>query len=120
MSPRLLFSFLLIRELVASWGFRFAYEGLAEVIARTLTATSPRYSTIKELDRKVREMQIPPQALEALCGGPGVDPTFLPLSVFMLASTITSLQNISESISLSGVTAVGANNTFLSPPFPSS
>ncbi|KAH9972300.1 hypothetical protein BGW80DRAFT_382489 [Lactifluus volemus] len=39
------------------WGFRFAYDGMAEIISRTLTATSPRYSTVKELDRKVRELQ---------------------------------------------------------------
>jgi hypothetical protein len=51
------FTLLLIPELVNCWGFRFAYDGMAEIISRTLTATSPRYSTVKELDRKVRELQ---------------------------------------------------------------
>jgi hypothetical protein len=87
-------------ELVSSWGFRFAYEGMAEIIARTLTATSPRYSTVKELDRKVRELQLPPQALEAMCGGPGVDLRSIPLSACMLAHTLANLQNVSELISL--------------------
>jgi hypothetical protein len=94
------FTPLLMPELVNCWGFRFAYDGMAEIIARTLTATSPRYSTIKELDRKVRELQLPPQALEAMCGGPGVDLRSIPLPACMLAHTVANLQNVSELISL--------------------
>ncbi|KAI0248759.1 hypothetical protein BJV78DRAFT_1233220 [Lactifluus subvellereus] len=76
------------------WDFRFAYEGLAEVIARTLSATPLRYSTIKELDRKIHELDFPPQALEALVGGPGVDPRSVPLPASMLAFLVSNLQNV--------------------------
>lgn len=41
------------------WQFRFASECVAEVTARTLTAEAPSYSTIMELDRKVREFPLP-------------------------------------------------------------
>jgi hypothetical protein len=99
---------LLILGSVSCWGFRFAYEGLAEIIARTLTATSPRYSVIKELDRKLREIQLPPQAMEALSGGPGVDPRSLPLSVSMLSHMIANIQNVGESMFPSDVAAAGA------------
>lgn len=110
---------LLILELVHTWDFRFAYEGLAEIIARTLTATPLRYSTIKELDRKIHELGFPPQALEALCGGPGVDPRSLPLPTSMLAFLISNLQDIGELMFPFGVPAARLRNA-LSPPFPSS
>ncbi|KAF8176350.1 fungal-specific transcription factor domain-containing protein [Mycena galopus ATCC 62051] len=42
------------------WAFRFAAECIAEVTARTLTAEAPSYTTIMELDRKVREFPLPP------------------------------------------------------------
>lgn len=45
-----------------SWGFRFAMECVADVAARTLTAETPSYATIMELDRKVREFPIPEDA----------------------------------------------------------
>jgi hypothetical protein len=99
---------------VYTWDFRFAYEGLAEIIARTLTATPLRYSTIKELDRKIHELGFPPQALEALCGGPGVDPRSMPLPTSMLAFLISTLQDISELMFLFGVTAVRAKQCFKS------
>ncbi|KAJ4482356.1 fungal-specific transcription factor domain-containing protein [Lentinula aciculospora] len=41
------------------WQFRFASECLAEVVSRTLTAEAPSYTTIMELDRKVREFPLP-------------------------------------------------------------
>ncbi|KAK7052073.1 Zn(2)-C6 fungal-type domain-containing protein [Favolaschia claudopus] len=41
------------------WQFRFAAECVAEVTSRTLTAEAPSYSTIMELDRKVREFPVP-------------------------------------------------------------
>ncbi|KAI0046045.1 hypothetical protein FA95DRAFT_1520813 [Auriscalpium vulgare] len=74
-----------------TWGFRFAYECVAEVAARTLTATAPRYSEIMDLDRKIREFAIPADALAMLKGGTDVDPTKIPLSgsmtVFVLSHT---------------------------------
>ncbi|KAJ7476655.1 fungal-specific transcription factor domain-containing protein [Mycena latifolia] len=42
------------------WQFRFAAECVADVTARTLTAEAPSYTTIMELDRKVREFPLPP------------------------------------------------------------
>lgn len=41
------------------WQFRFAAECVADVTARTLTAEAPSYTTIIELDRKVREFPLP-------------------------------------------------------------
>ncbi|KAJ3976024.1 hypothetical protein EV361DRAFT_1001583, partial [Lentinula raphanica] len=44
---------------VEIWQFRFASECLAEVVSRTLTAETPTYATIMDLDRKVREFPLP-------------------------------------------------------------
>ncbi|KAF7313921.1 Zn(2)-C6 fungal-type domain-containing protein [Mycena chlorophos] len=45
---------------VEVWNFRFAAECVADVTARTLTADTPSYTTIMELDKKVREFPLPP------------------------------------------------------------
>ncbi|THH16401.1 hypothetical protein EW146_g4238 [Bondarzewia mesenterica] len=66
-----------------SWGFRFAYECVAEVAARTLTVTPTRYSDILDLDRKIRDFSIPSEALAMLRGEPGTDPRSVPLSASM-------------------------------------
>ncbi|KAJ7054174.1 fungal-specific transcription factor domain-containing protein [Mycena amicta] len=42
------------------WQFRFAAECVADVTARTLTTDPPSYTTIMELDKKVREFPLPP------------------------------------------------------------
>ena len=44
---------------VEIWQYRFAAECVAEVTSRILTAESPSYTTIMELDRKVREFPMP-------------------------------------------------------------
>lgn len=41
------------------WQCRFAAECVAEVTSRTLTAEAPSYTTIMELDHKVREFPLP-------------------------------------------------------------
>ncbi|KAI6041873.1 fungal-specific transcription factor domain-containing protein [Pisolithus marmoratus] len=41
-----------------SWAFRFASDCVADVAARTLTSDPPSYSTILELDRKVRSFPV--------------------------------------------------------------
>ncbi|KAF8172439.1 fungal-specific transcription factor domain-containing protein [Pholiota molesta] len=41
------------------WQCRFSAEIVADVAARTLTAEAPSYTTIMELDRKVREFSLP-------------------------------------------------------------
>ncbi|KAI6096910.1 hypothetical protein EDD16DRAFT_1499936 [Pisolithus croceorrhizus] len=56
----------------SSWAFRFASECVADVAARTLTSDPPSYSTILELDRKVRDFPVTEAAEEfaaAACGG---------------------------------------------------
>ncbi|OSD05404.1 hypothetical protein PYCCODRAFT_1533505 [Trametes coccinea BRFM310] len=45
-----------------TWGFRFAVECVSEVASKTLTSEAPSYETIMELDRKLREFQIPADA----------------------------------------------------------
>ncbi|KAI0075317.1 hypothetical protein K474DRAFT_1664369 [Panus rudis PR-1116 ss-1] len=59
-----------------TWGFRFALQCVAEVASRTLTAETPSYETIMELDRKVRDFPIPAEAaalLEDVKGPPDPD-----------------------------------------------
>ncbi|KAI5997760.1 hypothetical protein EDC04DRAFT_3125432 [Pisolithus marmoratus] len=54
-----------------SWVFQFASYCVADVAARTLTSNPPNYSTIRELDRKVRNFPVTPAAEEfaaAACG----------------------------------------------------
>ena len=51
---------------VNTWGCRFALQCVAEVAARALAAEPPSYATILELDRKVREFPIPPEAIAVL------------------------------------------------------
>ena len=94
----------LTSKIAVVWGFRFACDGMAEIIARTLTATPPRYSTIKELDRRIAEFSFPPEALEAIRGGPGVDPSSIPLPVSMLVFILSTMQDVSKSLSLPDTT----------------
>ncbi|KAH9027072.1 hypothetical protein EDB85DRAFT_1868569, partial [Lactarius pseudohatsudake] len=74
--------------------FRFRFEGPAEIVARTLTATPPRYSTIQELDLKVQEFRVPPETLQAIRGGPGVDPRSVPIHASMTAFLLSNMQDI--------------------------
>jgi len=89
---------------------------MAEIIARTLTATPPRYSTIKELDRKIREISFPPEVLDAIRGGPGVDPLSVPLPASMEAFTLSTLPDASKSSSLPDTTILRAKRKPLSLP----
>jgi hypothetical protein len=81
---------------------------MAEIIARTLTATPPRYSTIRELDRRIGEFSFPPEALEAIRGGPGVDPRSIPLPASMMVFTLSTMQDVSKSSSLPDTTILRA------------
>ncbi|KAH9027076.1 fungal-specific transcription factor domain-containing protein [Lactarius pseudohatsudake] len=74
--------------------FRFRFEGPAEIVARTLTATPPRYSTIQELDLKVQEFRVPPETLQAIRGGPGVDPRSVPIPASMTAFLFSNTRDI--------------------------
>ena len=95
-------------KIAAVHGFRFACDGMAEIIARTLTATPPRYSTIKELDRRIRELSFPPEALEAIRGGPGADPSSMPLPASMTVFLLSTMQDVSKSSSLPDTTILRA------------
>ncbi|KAH9040305.1 hypothetical protein EDB83DRAFT_2643255 [Lactarius deliciosus] len=75
---------------VGAWMFRFGFEGLAEIAARTLTVSPPRYSTIQELDLKVQEFRVPPETIQAIRGGPGVDPRSVPISASMKAFLLSN------------------------------
>ncbi|KII94752.1 hypothetical protein PLICRDRAFT_96595 [Plicaturopsis crispa FD-325 SS-3] len=46
---------------VWAWRYMFAKEVLAPITEKTLTAVPPKYETILELDRKIRELMVPPQ-----------------------------------------------------------
>ena len=78
--------------------FRFSNEVVSEMVARTLSATSPRYHTIKELDRKIRAFILPTQTLDAIRGGPGVDPRSVPLAASMLTYMLGAIGDISKSM----------------------
>lgn len=80
--------------------YRFGFEGISEIISRTLTATSPRYSTIKELDRKVHEFRVLPEILQAIRGGPGVDPKSVPTRESMIAFMLSNIQDVGKSMFL--------------------
>ena len=54
-----------------SWAMRFAKECVAEVCARTLNTDSPSYSTIMELDRKVREFPISEPVADVVAAASG-------------------------------------------------
>ncbi|KAJ3756343.1 fungal-specific transcription factor domain-containing protein, partial [Lentinula raphanica] len=49
-------------EIMGFWRMKytFAKESFTPVISTTLTAKSPTYSTIMDLDRKIRELSLPP------------------------------------------------------------
>ncbi|KAJ3839391.1 hypothetical protein F5878DRAFT_535654 [Lentinula raphanica] len=59
--------------LVEIWQFRFASECLAEVVSRTLTAETPTYATIMDLDRKVREFPLPENFIDRGAGSSAKD-----------------------------------------------
>ncbi|KIM60094.1 hypothetical protein SCLCIDRAFT_26878 [Scleroderma citrinum Foug A] len=61
--------------LLESWAMRFAKECVAEVSARTLITDSPSYSTIMELDRKVRGFSIPEPAADFVTAASGTLPS---------------------------------------------
>ncbi|KAI9440996.1 hypothetical protein H4582DRAFT_1940839, partial [Lactarius indigo] len=79
---------------LGAWMFRFGFEGPAEIVARTLTSAPPRYSTIQELDRKVHEFRVPPETLQAMRGGPGVDPRSVPVPASMTAFLLSNIQDV--------------------------
>ncbi|EPQ56096.1 hypothetical protein GLOTRDRAFT_39622, partial [Gloeophyllum trabeum ATCC 11539] len=47
---------------VESWGYRFAAECVTEIVEKVLGTTTPSYTTVMELDRKVRDFPMPQYA----------------------------------------------------------
>ncbi|KZV65070.1 hypothetical protein PENSPDRAFT_745213 [Peniophora sp. CONT] len=76
-----------------SWGFRFAFECVAEIAAKTLAANPPRYSEILELDRKVRDFAIPPDAMAQLRGG-YTDMREMPLALSMIYFVLSHTREV--------------------------
>ncbi|EMD39104.1 hypothetical protein CERSUDRAFT_112798 [Gelatoporia subvermispora B] len=67
-----------------SWSFRFAFECVSMIVEKTLTAEAPSYTTIMDLDRKVREFPISPEALamvEELEAPPDAEPPSLEVAM---------------------------------------
>ncbi|KAI0367567.1 hypothetical protein BV20DRAFT_970326 [Pilatotrama ljubarskyi] len=78
-----------------TWGFRFALQCVSEVASKTLTSEAPSYETIMELDRKVREFPIPPDAaalLEDLETPPDSEP--LPLQESMIRFVLSHSREV--------------------------
>ena len=90
---------LLTSRIVSVWMFRFSNEVISEIVTRTLASTPPRYHTIKELDRKVREFILPSQTVEAIRGGPGVDLRSVPVAASMLSYMLGVIGDVSKSMS---------------------
>ena len=53
---------LTLHKLVPYWKARFGAECVSAVVQGTLTSRAPRYSIILDLDRKVRDMELPQYA----------------------------------------------------------
>ncbi|GBE83316.1 hypothetical protein SCP_0503640 [Sparassis crispa] len=60
-----------------AWKARFGKECVAEVVQGTLTSRAPKYTVILELDRKIRDMQMPRYAIGPAPVGSGLRETML-------------------------------------------
>lgn len=60
---------------VSFWKARFGAECVSAVVQGTLTSRAPRYSIILELDRKVRDMELPVYAYGPAPQGVGLAQT---------------------------------------------
>jgi hypothetical protein len=108
-----------MRKIVSCWMFRFSRDVVAEIVSRSLTATSPRYSAIKELDRRIRESILSPQKMNEIRGGPGIDPRSLPLALTMLTYMLSVIGDVSKSMPFAMQSLLELSKTS-SAPIPSS
>ena len=69
------FSFSLDGNPVPFWKARFGAECVSAVVQGTLTSRAPKYSLILELDRTIRDMDLPKYALEAPAPHAGLSQT---------------------------------------------
>lgn len=79
-----------------SWGFRFAMECVADVAARTLTAEAPSYTTIMDLDRKVREFPLPEDALAIAASSTPISDDKLPPALAMMRCVMSHTREVSK------------------------
>jgi hypothetical protein len=78
---------------VPFWKARFGVECVSAVVQGTLTSRAPKYSIILDLDRKVRDMELPSYAQ-------GLPPQGLGLALTMSHFMLTNYHELSESLSL--------------------
>ena len=67
---------------VAAWKARWAKECLSSVVMGTLTAETPKYASILELDRRIRDLSLPKFAQ----GPPPKDATFSQAMTYFMPS----------------------------------
>jgi len=63
------------RPVVPFWKARFGAECVSAVVQGTLTSRAPKYSIILELDRKIRDMELPKYAQGPVPEGAGLAQT---------------------------------------------
>ena len=95
----------LTNRLVPYWKARFGAECVAAVVQGTLTSRAPKYSIILELDRKVRDMELPQYAQGAPPEGAGLSQTmshFMPTNYRELSQFISIIYSTTsiESVTL--------------------
>lgn len=81
--------------LVPAWKAQFGYECVSAVIQNTQIARVPKYSTIIELDRKVRDMELPKYAQQAPIEGAGLAEAmkyYMPLNYRNFSESLVLLQ----------------------------
>ena len=71
-------------------------ECVADVAARTLTAESPSYSTIMDLDRKVREFPIPEDASAVAASASPINDVSLSPSMAMMRCVLSHVREVSK------------------------
>ena len=71
-------------------------ECVADVAARTLTAETPSYSTIMDLDRKVREFPIPEEASAVAASASPMNDVALSPSMAMMRCVLSHTREVSK------------------------
>ena len=61
--------------LVPAWKAKFGRECIAPIVQATTQARAPKYSVILELDRKIRDMELPKYAIGSRPEGVGLNKT---------------------------------------------
>lgn len=81
--------------LVPAWKAQFGYECVSAVIQNAQIAKVPKYSVVIELDRKVRDMEMPKYAQRAPLPGVGLAEAmkhYMPLNYRNFSQSLSPLQ----------------------------